>query len=342
MPASSSIARILVLAPNWIGDAAMATPALRALRTRHGEAHITVAARAPICALLEGLPAVDEVFPLPKRPGAAALWRLAEQLRPRGYGLCVVFPHSFRAALIARMTGAGIRVAYARGHRSWLLTHAPAPYREDGRIVPIYMAREYLALVAALGCQDDGNGLELHADEEDLAAVAERLGPGGPIVGLAPGAAFGPSKQWPAERYAAVADALAVRIGARCVLITGPGEEDTREAVIRAAKSPLIELQTEPSSIARLKAIIASLDLLIANDSGPRHIAIAFKKPVICVMGPTSPRYTESPWERGKVLRVDVDCGPCQKPVCTTDHRCMTQITPEQVAEAALKQLALA
>ena len=86
--------------------------------------------------------------------------------------------------------------------------------------------------------------------------------------------------------------------------------------------------------------MISQLDLLIANDSGPRHVAVAFHVPTVCIMGPTSPRYTEGPYERGKVLRVDVDCGPCQKPVCETDHRCMTRIAVEHVvaaAEAALQ-----
>jgi heptosyltransferase-2 len=159
------------------------------------------------------------------------------------------------------------------------------------------------------------------------------------VVGIAPGAAFGPSKCWLPERYAAVADALAERAGARCVLLTGPGEEATREAVLSAARHPLIECHGGAPGIARLKATIARLDLHIGNDSGPRHLAIAFGKPVICIMGSTSPRYTDSPWERGEVLRVDVDCGPCQQPTCATDHRCMTRIDVPRVVDAALRHL---
>jgi heptosyltransferase-2 len=104
----------------------------------------------------------------------------------------------------------------------------------------------------------------------------------------------------------------------------------------------LIEYHGGAPSIARLKAAIAGVDLLIGNDSGPRHIAIAFKKPVVCIMGSTSPAYTESPWEWGEVLRVDVDCGPCQKPHCVTDHRCMTGVTVERTVAAAVKWLDLA
>ena len=88
--------------------------------------------------------------------------------------------------------------------------------------------------------------------------------------------------------------------------------------------------------MALLKATISQLDLLIGNDSGTRHVAVAFGVPTICIMGPTSPVYSEGPYERGQVLRVDVDCGPCQKPICETDHRCMTQITPDTVVQAAM------
>lgn len=335
MDLSSDIRHILALAPNWLGDAAMCTPALRALKTRFPQAHLTVAGRYSVCDLLNGLPWIDHLVPISTRPGLFRMIQFAARLHPHARDLTVVFPHSFRAAWLAFMTGSRRRLGYQRGARSFCLTDRVAPYQENGQVVPIYMAREYLDLIAQLGCVDDGAGLELRADPTEVERVKERLTGTGPIVGIAPGAAFGPSKRWPAERYAQVADTLVEEIGARCALITGPGEEDTRDAVLQAAKHALLECRDGQLSIARLKATISQLDLLICNDSGPRHIAIAFKKPVICIMGPTSPRYTDGPWEIGRVLRVDVDCGPCQKPTCATDHRCMTRITPEMVVQAA-------
>ena len=166
-----------------------------------------------------------------------------------------------------------------------------------------------------------------------------QLAPDRPVVCIAPGAAFGPSKRWLPERFAAVADQLSREQGAQCVILTGPDEAETRDAVLKAAQTPLIECNEGRHSVARLKATIAACDLLIGNDSGPRHIAIAFKKPVICIMGSTSPAYTNSPWERGEVVRIDVDCGPCQKPHCTTDHRCMTGVSVDRVAAAARRYL---
>jgi heptosyltransferase II len=330
---------ILALAPNWLGDAAMCTPALRALKRRFPEAQLTMAARSGCAQLLAGLPWIDRLYPLPTRPSAFSMIRIALELRPHAGELAVIFPHSFRAAWLAFLARAKRRIGYERGGRWMLLTDRIPPHMEQGRITPIYTALEYLSLVAPLGCQDDGAGLELATEPGEVAKVKELLTGEGPLVAIAPGAAFGPSKRWPVERYAAVADALARQAGARCVLITGPGEEDTRETILKTAKTSFLECQAIPPTLERLKAIISQVDLLVGNDSGPRHVAIAFKKPVICIMGPTSPRYTDSPWETGRVLRVDVDCGPCQKPVCTTDHRCMTLIAPEIVVQAALEFL---
>lgn len=337
--APEAIIKVLALAPNWVGDAAMCTPALRALRRRLPNAEITLAARRAVCELLEGFPHVTRCIEIPPKPGFVQMTRLGRLLRPHGRDLAVIFPHSFRAALLAWLAGARLRLAYARGGRTPLLTHAVPPYRQNGRIVPIYMAREYLELLAPLGCTDDNLGLELHADADAVAGVRLAIGDAAPIIGVAPGAAFGPSKRWPAERYAAVMNRLAAEAGARFLLLTGPDEADVRAAIMKQTCAPIIDGPFPASGIALLKAMISQVDLLLSNDTGPRHIAVAFRKPVVCIMGPTSPAYTESPWEQGHVIRVDVDCGPCQKPLCPTDHRCMTRIDVESVVSAVLELL---
>ena len=329
-------AQVLALLPNWLGDVAMCTPALRAL-SRMGT--LTVAGTPSACDLIEGLPWCSQRIPFSARPGALKLLSTAWRLRPHARDVTVVFPHSFRAALLARLAGSNRRIGQARNGRSSLLTETIAPHRENGRIVPVYMAREYLELAVAAGGEDDGQGLELAADAELVRQIGRHFTDKGPRVGIAPGAAFGPSKRWPAERYGQVADILAKDANAQCMLLTGPGEEATRLAVLAAAKEPLFAFEAGHRSVHALKAAISQLDLLIGNDSGPRHVAVAFHVPVVCIMGPTSPRYSEGPYERGRVLRIDVDCGPCQKPECETDHRCMTQITTDQVAQAALEQI---
>jgi len=335
----AAITRILVLAPNWLGDAAMCTPALRALRRRFPDAEITVAARRAVCDLLDGLPHVTRCVTMPPRPALHEMTRLARALRPHARDLAVIFPHSFRAALLARLAGAQLRLGYARGGRTPLLTHPVPPYCEDGHITPVYMAREYLDLLEPLGCQDNDAGLELHADPDAVAKVRLALGDAAPVIGVAPGAAFGPSKRWPVECYAEVMNRLAAEVGARFLVLTGPDEADVRAALTKQTCAPIIDGPFRASGVALLKALISQADLLLCNDTGPRHVAVALKKPVVCIMGPTSPRYTESPWERGCVLRVEVDCGPCQKPTCNTDHRCMTRIDVESVIEAVLAHL---
>ncbi len=334
-----NVKTILALIPNWIGDVAMCTPALRALHHRFPDATLIAAGRAGACALVEGLPWIAETVPAGRRDGLSGVIRSGLKLRRRKPEIAVAFPHSFRAAATAWLSGAGTRIGYARGGRSAFLTERVPPHQENGKVTPVYMATEYLDLVLPLGCEDDGVGLELAADPSLVESYRDHFAGDGPLVGFAPGAAFGPSKLWPAERYAAVADALHDRRGARCVLLTGPGEEKTREAVVAHAKHPLLRPPESPT-IAGLKATISLLDLLVCNDSGSRHVAVAFKVPTICIMGPTAPIYSEGPYERGEVIRVDVDCGPCQKPVCTTDHRCMTRIDPERVTTAALEWLA--
>ena len=331
-------ALVTALVPNWLGDVAMCTPALRALRTCFPHARIVAVGRGGSTALLADAAFIDDTVTVPGRGAFVDLLRLRFNWPHARPDLAVVFPHSARAALMARVLGARQTIGYDRGGRGWLLHHRREPHRESGRIAPVYMAEEYLGLVAALGAKDDGRGLELGVDPEADAAIASQLTGDGPLIGIAPGAAFGPSKRWLPERYAAVADALREQVNARPLLLTGPGEEDTRDAVLAASRHGLLQLEG-PGSIARLKAAINRLDLLIGNDSGPRHVAIAFGVPVICIMGPTKPVYSCGPYEKGAVLRVDVYCGPCQQPTCATDHRCMTRITAGSVVEAAIAHL---
>lgn len=327
---------ILIVLPNWLGDVAMCTPALRTLRQCYPDARITVTGPASACDLIRGLPHVDAIEPFPRPLGLFGMLKVAKRLRQQRPDIAFIFPHSFRAALLAWLARSTERVGYDRGQRRFLLTRPIEPHTENGEIAPVYMVWEYLDLLKEFGCEYDGFGLELAVNASDRAAVEGYLDGPGPFVGFAPGAAFGPSKRWPADRYAEVADRIHAETGARCVLLTGPGEEETREAVMSAATAEFIEPHGGTPSIERLKAAISKLDLLIGNDSGPRHVAVAFDVPVICIMGSTSPAYSCGPYEKGEVVRIDVDCGPCQQPTCPEGHhKCMTGIDADRVVAAA-------
>ncbi|NLV44144.1 MAG: lipopolysaccharide heptosyltransferase II [Candidatus Hydrogenedentes bacterium] len=340
MDVAEEVKSVLALAPNWLGDTAMCTPALRALRRKFPNAVLTVAANPACCDLLEDLPWIDGLFRLLPKSSLLPLMRQAKLLAPAGRDLTVVFPHSFRSALLAWFIKSGHRIGYARDGRAPLLTRSLAPHMEDGRITPVYMTHEYLDLVRVIGAEDDGAGLELGVNPAVLETLKPVLAGEGPLIAVAPGAAFGPSKRWMPEAFAETVDILAKQTGARFVLLTGPEEADTRAAVTSHTQTRFMEIPPEIAGIGAMKALLSQCDLLICNDSGPRHVAVAFNKPVVCIMGPTSPLYTDGPYEKGAVIRLDLECSPCQKPVCPLEHhRCMREIPPAQVVEAAMALL---
>jgi heptosyltransferase-2 len=228
--------------------------------------------------------------------------------------------------------------------RRVLLTHALPPPEQDGERIPISMIERYLRVTRALGCADAGPDLDLVVDAQARGRVATRLAGAGldeatRIVVVTPGAAFGASKLWPAEHFATACDRMAVDLGLRTVLAPGPGEEDVARSIAeQMSASPL--LLTEPvSSLPELAALIQRAALLLSNDTGPRHMAVALGVPAVTVMGPTDPRHTEHLMERQRVLREPVDCSPCHLKVCPIDHRCMTRLDPDRAVAAAAELL---
>ncbi len=344
-----SLERIVVVLPNHLGDVVMATPALRALRAGYPGARIEGVIRRPLDGALRGLPCVDvwiahDIYAARAWPGQLwRRWRVGRGLR--GADAAVVLPNSSAAALLARFTGAPLRLGYARRGRSPLLTRViPAP-REGGRFVPQAMERYYLDLVRHLGCPDRGTELELAtepaAERACEALLAEHdLQGQAPLVGLAPGAGFGPSKLWPVEHYAALARGL-VADGVRVALVHGPGEEALAQQIAAGAGVPIADLGGDAMTLPLLKSVVSRLSLLVCNDAGARHVAAAFRIPTLVLMGPTSLAYTNLNLERTRVLREPVECSPCQRKVCPIDHRCMTRLSPGRVldeARAALTQ----
>jgi heptosyltransferase-2 len=334
--------RILVRAPNWVGDVVMATPAFRALRQHVPDARLVLLCKPYVEPILSGCPWFDELVTYPGR-GAGEFLRLVRRLRRERFDLAVILPNSFRTALEARLGGARRRVGYARPgrHRGWLLTDPIAPpLDEQGRFQPQNMVDYYLRLCEHLGCQDLSQREELFITPEcqeraDALLETYRVGPEKLLIGLNPGGAFGSSKIWPAERFAAVADALATRHDARAILFGSPNERPILKQVATAMDNEPILPEPGELNLDVLKPLVNRCGLLVTNDTGARHFAVALDVPCVTVMGSTSPAYTDVNLERQMVVRVDVDCGPCQQKVCTEDHRCMRLITPDMVLAAA-------
>jgi heptosyltransferase-2 len=159
------------------------------------------------------------------------------------------------------------------------------------------------------------------------------------VIGLNPGASFGSSKCWPAEHFAELAELFESQLDARIILFCGPGEENIAQAIIGRSRAKIIDTRQDRIDLELLKPLVQRCNLLITNDTGPRHYAVAFDVPVVVIIGPTDPRYTNSNLEHTIVLRKELLCSPCHKKVCPSRHECMTSILPGEVFAAAEKLL---
>ena len=342
MPLRYPAERILIRCPNWIGDMIAATAALRCVRANYPKAHIALLLKAYVRPVIADSPWADEIVEVAPRDGWSGLFATVKRLRSAPpYDLALLLTQSFNSALTVRLARAERRIGHARDGRSLLLTDAvPWPGRgENPRLAP--KVQVYSSLLEYLGCEGANDQRpEVFTAPEDEAQADRLLAGSGrdgqrPLLAIVPGAAYGASKLWPPARFAAVADALAVSRRLQTVLLTGPGEGPIGAEIAGAMKDRPIRFREGEVSFGALKAIVRRSALMICNDTGPRHLAIAYNIPVVVLMGPTSPVVTHSDYPRTAILRQDVPCGPCYRRRCPTDHRCMTLITPKMVLEAA-------
>ncbi|HHT9120288.1 MAG TPA: lipopolysaccharide heptosyltransferase II [Candidatus Hypogeohydataceae bacterium YC41] len=333
---------ILITAPNWVGDAVMATPAFRCVRENFPKAKISLLLRPFIKGVLEGAPWFDEWIefdPKEKHKQPGRYLALIRRLRKEQFDMGFILPNSFSSALVAWLAGIKQRVGYIRDARSWLLTQGVKRFKEKGRFRPAYMADYYLRLCASAGCEISSGELELFASKESMEKINKlfskyKISKNKPVFLINPGASFGSSKSWTTAGFARTAELLHEEFDCHVLLASAPQEKDTASKIEKAARGKVLNLTHERITLDLLKALIKKVSTLITVDSGPRHIAVAFKKPVVVLMGPTDPRYTHTSQEIGRVIRERVDCAPCHLKECPKDHRCMEWIKPEKVVEA--------
>ena len=332
------IRKILVREVNWVGDAVLTLPALDALDRRFPEAEIVVLGRPWVAGLFGGQRSVDRVLAYESagaRAGLRGRWALAQSLRREGFDLALVLPNSFHAAVVPWLARIPDRVGYPTDGRRVLLTH---PVTADARAGERHQVFRYLGLVRALG--GDGEALPRLAVAADAIRAAEELvarqgaDAGATWIAVNPGSVYGSAKRWPAERFAAVADALAARRGARVLLIGSRGEMAVLRSVARAMREPAVVLggQTE---IGALPGLLRRARLLVTNDTGAMHVAAAAGTPVLAIFGPTDLDATGPLGPRCRTVRFPVPCSPCLLRECPIDHRCMTGITVDEVVRAA-------
>jgi heptosyltransferase-2 len=325
--------RLLVLAPNWLGDAVMALPALTDVRRALPNAAIDVAARpsvGPLFAMVTGVGAVVSI-----EKGRRAI----ERLRDGHYDAALLLPNSFNAARLAWSAGIPERWGYRSDFRSPLLTQAVgAPTR-------VHQTEYYRHLVRALGFVSDTVAeprLEV-SDDLRAAGLARLAGEGWdarrPLVAVAPGAAFGGAKRWPAPSFAALVDGLA-KDGVRAVLIGTAGDRLAATELLAVAKTSTRPLNlVGRTDLPTLAGVLVHCRALVTNDSGAMHLAAALGVTVTAMFGPTRERETHPLGSVHTVLTNPVWCRPCMLRECPLTHRCMTGITVDAVLTATRARL---
>jgi heptosyltransferase-2 len=331
---------VLVFCPNWVGDVVMATPVFKCLRQNYPDARIIGLIRGYAKGVVEDAPWFDQLIEMNDKTWRGFV-RLVFQIRRLKGQIAVVLPHTFRSALLARLGGARRIYGYRRNGRSTLITDGPRPLRDGGRIRPVPMVDYYLEICRRLQLTIDRDTKPRLFIARSLQKKGNQLlerygiGPDDMVIGLNPGAQYGASKCWPPEHFARLAELLEQRWNCRLLLFIGPGEESIGDEIVQLSRTAIINTGPDQVDLALLKPLIQRCRLLVTNDTGPRHYAIAFDIPVVVIMGPTDPRYTHANLEKTRVLRQELDCSPCHLKECPLEHSCMRDITPQDVLQAA-------
>ena len=353
--------KILVVQPSWVGDAVMATPTLRAIRELYPDAHVSYLMRRYVKPVYAGMPWADQLITYrtgktKAKAGKGQFFELAGRLRAAKFDLAVLLPNSFKSALVCKMAGIPRVVGYERDGRGFLLTDKLLPVKDKGKFVPSPIVKYYLGLAHYLGSPHRDLRLQLFVTEGERREAREVLARSGidpdadrpadrggrPMIVLNPGAAFGAAKCWKAEYFAELADRFVDDLGATVLLSAAPKERAIVETIKRQMRHAPVDLSNKGMTLGSLKEIVRRCDLMVTNDTGPRHIAAAFDVPVVTVFGPTHPEWTEIYYAKERQVAVKVFCGPCQKKTCPLDHRCMVRVTPGMVYERSVELLGLA
>lgn len=313
--------RVLIRAPNWIGDCVMAMPTVQRLRERFPRAHLALLAADKVIELWHGNPHLDELIPLTR-------W---VAMRGKRFDLAVLLPNSFRSAWEARRAGIPRRVGFAGHWRRWLLTDVVAN-GEWRRPTTTHLVHHYLALSRHLGGNDELCQPRIWLSAEEQAAAESMLGapPAGGFCALAPSAEYGPAKRWLAERFVETARQVAGQFDVRWVLVGGPHDVGICRPVAEGLGGAAVNLAGK-TTLRQLAAVLARCRLLLTNDSGPMHVSYAVGTPVVAIFGSTEPSATGPVGSGHVVIRNKVDCSPCFLRECPTDFRCMRGIEAGEV-----------
>jgi heptosyltransferase-2 len=333
--------KILIRAPNWIGDAIMALPAIRAL---HGQpdTHITILARSHVLDIYRQQNVADELLVYDvggKHHGFMGRERLASELRASKFDSAILLQNAFDAAWLAWRAGIPKTVGYARDGRSMLLTTA-VPVPKTGEI-PAHEKFYYLELLRRSGWINsisDDSFIRLQVSKEDSERAVDTLAEVGVRphtlrVAIGGGAAYGSAKCWLPSRFAELANKLRAEWDAEVILFGAASEQPVSHAIASEMSHPPVDL-TGKTSVAELPALLSQCHVFVGNDSGAMHVAAAVGLPTIAIFGPTDPFGTAPATPRQVIVRKETYCSPCFLRRCPIDHRCMTRISAADVEMA--------
>ena len=354
----TDLGNILIRGVNWLGDALMSVPALERLREAHPHACITMLTPEKLADFWRLLPVADRVIPIV--PGASPR-AVSRDIRPLNVDAALILPNSPRAALECWLAKIPRRIGYAAKWRRLFLTQALPPrpghtpmnkyspteiqqrLRKNTKL-PEYPPKahhihHYLHLAAALEANPEPFPIFLHVH---AARIHEFKGDFQiqkdiPLLALVPGAEYGPAKRWPAEHFAFVAKALHKKHGAHALLLGGPGDQAITGEIFAQLPAGTCTDLAGKTTLGDLAAALAASRCVLANDSGPMHLAAAVQTPTIALFGSTSPELTTPgiPTDRHiQILRQPPPCAPCFLRQCPIDLRCLQAISPEEAIAA--------
>ena len=339
--------KLLIRATNWVGDAIMALPALRAVRSRFSEAEIVIIARPYVADIYRDQQICNrlvEYDPAGSHAGLSGRERLAAQLRAQRFDVALLLQNAFDAAWLVWRANIPERIGYARDGRSFFLTKAvPVPKSSE---IPAHEKFYYLELLRRAGWLEslpDDSFIGMSVPEEKGQRAAEFLSQSGVRAGvmriaIGAGASYGSAKCWAPPRFAEVANRLQSQTDSDVILFGTSTEANVSNAISAGMRRPPIDL-TGKTAISDLPALLSQCHLFIGNDSGAMHVAAAVGLPVVAVFGPTDPQGTAPPTPRCTIVQERPYCSPCFLRRCPTDHRCMTKVSVEMVEAAARRWL---
>ena len=323
---------ILVRATNWVGDAVMSLPALRAIRERFSTARISVLAKPWVADLYGRESFIDEIILY----SGQSPWRTGHELRARKYDCAILLQNAFEAAWIAWLAKIPTRIGYKRDGRQLLLTRA-VDVPKPGEI-PRHERFYYLELLRRAGVIDalpasEAIRLQPFGLESGVTPNGKR------VIGVSPGAAYGTAKRWLPERFAEAAGTLAQARGATIALFGSKTERDLCEEVAQLLKDHQVVNYAGQTTLAQFIDLAGGCELFLTNDSGSMHIASALGVPTVAIFGATDDTTTGPTGRNARVIRQPVDCSPCLLRECPIDHRCMTGVSADRVVKEALQLL---